>query len=181
MKTQANIARCAAIGVPQNMVCRMHIRSCEFPTIAQYIYMCMLDGYRTMCAVYTSSPVYSSVVHHVYIYIYTYVYPQVPAHVRDDTTGKPVFHGVVDRGYNRFRRCVQLYCLVKQEESLLCTEYRRCIMHTHTPGSTTSLVSFTSCHSCHLMFYTDRTYNTVPTIPSSHTTRPSNSTSSSMM
>ena len=94
--------------------------------------------------------------HHVCVHIH--IYPQVPAHVRDDTTGKPVFHGVVDRCYNRFRRCVQLYCLVKQEESLLCTEYRRCIVHTHTPSSATSLVSFTSCHSCHLMFYTDRTY-----------------------
>ena len=130
-----------------------------------------------MCAVYTSSPVHSSLVHHVCIYIS----PQVPAHVRDGTTGKPVSHGVVDRCYNRFRRCVQLYCLVKQEESLLCTEYRRCIMHTHTQRSTTSFESFTSWHSCHLSCYTGRTYNTVPTIRSSHTTRPSNSTSSSMM
>ena len=179
MKTQAKIARCAAFGVPQNMVCCMHTHSCEFHTIAQYIYMCMLDGYRTMCAVYTSSPVHSSALHHVYIH--TYVYPQVPAHVRDDTTGKSVFHGFVDRCYNRFRRCIQMYCLVNHEESLLCTEYRRCIMHTHTQRSTTSFESFTSCHSCHLICYTDRTYNTVPTIRSSHTTRPSNSTSSSMM
>ena len=123
--------------------------------------------------------VHSSLVHHVCVHIH--IYPQVPAHVRDDTTGKPVFHGVVDRCYNRFRRCVQLYCLVKQEESMLCPEYSRCIMHTHAPSSATSLISFTSCHSCHLMFYTDRTYNTVPTVRSSHTTRPSNSMSSSTM
>ena len=89
---------------------------------------------------------------HLDVCVHIHIYPQVPAHVRDDTTGKPVFHGVVDRCYNRFPRCVQLYCLVKQEESLLCTEYRRCIVHTHTPSSATSPVSFTSCHSCHLMF-----------------------------
>ena len=177
MKTQAKIARCAAFGVPQNMVCCMHTRSCEFHTIAQYIYVYVGWIQINVCCLHIITGAFIIGVPCVYIYIY----PQVPAHVRDDTTGKPVFHGVVDRCYNRFRRCIQLYCLVKQEESLLCTEYRHCIMHTHTQRSTTSFESFTSCHSCHLICYTDRTYNTVPTIRSSHTTRPSNSTSSSMM
>ena len=177
MKTQAKIARCAAIGVPQNMVCCMHIRTCEFPTIAQHRCVCWMDTEQWVLPTH-----HHRCIHHWCIMcVHIHIYPQVPAHVRDDTTGKPVFHGVVDRCYNRFRRCVQLYCLVKQEESMLCPEYSRCIMHTHAPSSATSLVSFTSCHSCHLMFYTDRTYNTVPIVRSSHTTRPSNSMSSSTM
>ena len=40
----------------------------------------------------------------------------VPAYVMDDRTDKPVTHGVVERCYARFRSCVQMYCLVKQED-----------------------------------------------------------------
>ena len=40
----------------------------------------------------------------------------VPAYVTDEKTDKPVSHGVVERCYNRFLACVQLYVLDKQED-----------------------------------------------------------------
>ena len=44
----------------------------------------------------------------------------VPAYVLDEDTGKPVKHGVVDRCYNRFRACIQHYCILKQEDIYMC-------------------------------------------------------------
>ena len=80
MKTQAKIARCAALGVPQNMVCCMHIRSCEFPISAQHIYICVCWMDTEQCVLSTQ--------HHrafiigapcVYIYIYIRRYPPMSA------------------------------------------------------------------------------------------------------
>ena len=46
---------------------------------------------------------------------------QVPAIVLDDNTGNPVLHGVVERCYNRFRACIQHYCINKQEDMYECS------------------------------------------------------------
>ena len=55
---------------------------------------------------------------------------RVSAIVLDDITDKPVLHGVVERCYNRFRACVQHYCITKQEDMYMCyVIYRASVLH----------------------------------------------------
>ena len=82
MKTQAKIARCAAIGVPQNMVCCMHIRTCEFPTIAQYRCACWMDTEQWVLPTHHHRCIHHWCIMCVYIYIYIRRYPPMSATTR---------------------------------------------------------------------------------------------------